>query len=90
MGPLRGSFLSAAPSYGSIGPASRTSECASPKLDSVPEERLATFISLEEAEEEVELDLEDQGYFVGKQIPCQIRLSLSFPTTCAFQAHIPV
>lgn len=70
MGPLRGSHLSVAPSYGSIGPASRASESVSPKLDSVPEERPTTFISLEEAEEEVELDLEEQGYFVGAQIPC--------------------
>ena len=75
MDALRGSLLSVAPSYGSMGPASRASESISPKLDSVPEERPATFISIEEAEEEVELDLEDQGYFVGKRIPCLICLS---------------
>ena len=66
MSPLRGHFLlPIAPSYGSIGPASRASGSISPKLDIVPEERSTTFVSMEEAEEEVELDLEDQGYFVG-------------------------
>jgi len=55
------------PSYGSIGSASRASGSISPKLHRVPEEQAPTFISVEDAEEEVELDLEDQGYFVGEQ-----------------------
>ena len=54
-------------SYGSIGSRSRASGSISPKLHRVPEEQPQTFISLEDAEEEVELDLEDQGYFVGEQ-----------------------
>ena len=58
-------LLSIAPSYGSIGPATRASGSIGPKLDIVPEERSTTFVSMEEAEEEVELNLEDQGYFVG-------------------------
>lgn len=69
MDPFRRSGLPSTSSYGSIGSAGRTSGSASPKLDRVPEERSTTFISIEDAEEEVELDLEDQGYFVGKQIP---------------------
>lgn len=83
MAHLRGFLLpNAAPSYGSIGPSSRVSESIGPKLDRVPEERASTFISLEEAEEEVELDLEDQGYFVGKSLlwfiyPCLV-------ATCTF------
>jgi hypothetical protein len=71
MAPLRRPFLSVTPSYGSMGSASRASGSISPKLDRVPEERPATFISLEDVEEEVELDLEDQGYFLGKQIQSQ-------------------
>ena len=67
MDPLRGSLLSVHPSYGSVGPGSRASESLSPKLDRVPEEQAPTFISLEDAEDEVGLDLEDQGYFVGEQ-----------------------
>ena len=56
------------PSYGSIGSRSRAgSGSISPKLNRVPEERPPTFVSLEDAEEEVEMDLEDQGYFVGEQ-----------------------
>lgn len=58
--------LLSVPSYGSTGPGSHSSRSRSPKLDRVPEERQASFISIEEAEEEVELDLEDQGYFVGE------------------------
>jgi len=69
MNPLRRSQLSSNPSYGSIGSASRTSGSTSPKLDRVPEEQPPAFISIEDAEEEVELDLEDQGYFIGKQTP---------------------
>jgi len=69
MGPPRRSQLPSNPSYGSIGSASHTSGSISPKLDRVPEERPPTFISLEDAEEEIELDLEDQGYFVGER-PC--------------------
>jgi hypothetical protein len=69
MGPLRRPQLPNNPSYGSIGSPSRTSGSISPKLDRVPEERPPTFISIEDAEEEVMLDLEDQGYFVGEQIP---------------------
>ena len=75
MNPLRRSQLPSNSSYGSIGSASRTSGSASPKLDRVPEERSPTFISIEDAEEEVELDLEDQGYFVGKQIPPRFPVS---------------
>lgn len=60
-------------SYGSIASTSRASGSISPKLHTVPEERPPTFISLEDAEEEVELDLEEQGYFVGEQPgPCPI------------------
>ena len=55
------------PSYGSIGSRSCASGSVSPKLHRVPEEQPPTLISLEDAEEEVELDLEDQGYFVGEQ-----------------------
>jgi hypothetical protein len=66
MGPLRRFQLPNDASYGSIGSASHTSGSISPKLGRVPEERPPTFISLEDAEEEVELDLEDQGYFVGE------------------------
>lgn len=66
MDPFRRSQFLASPSYGSIGSVSRTSGSTSPKLDRVPEERSVTFISIEDAEEEVELDLEDQGYFVGE------------------------
>ena len=55
------------PSYGSLGSTSRTSGSRSPKLNTVPEERSSTFIPLENVEEEVEMDLEDQGYFVGEQ-----------------------
>ena len=54
------------PSYGSVGSRSCASGSISPKLHRVPEEQPPTFISLEDAEEEVELDLEDQGYFVGE------------------------
>lgn len=80
MGPLRGSLLSVAPSYGSIGPASRASGSISPKLGRVIEEQASTFISLEEAEEEIELDLEDQGYFVGSY-PRLIHLYTLVPFT---------
>ena len=55
------------PSYGSIATRSCASGSISPKLHRVPEEQPPTLISLEDAEEEVELDLEDQGYFVGEQ-----------------------
>lgn len=74
MSPLRRPQLPNTPSYGSMGSPSRTSGSISPKLDRVPEERPPTFISIEDAEEEVELDLEDQGYFVGKQVPSDLTL----------------
>lgn len=91
MGPLRRSQLPSNPSYGSIGSASRTSGSASPKLGRVPEERPPTFISIEDAEEEVELDLEDQGYFVGEQSPSRFRpRNRLLPTTCLLQARIHV
>ena len=97
MGPLRGSLLSVAPSYGSIGPASRASGSISPKLGRVPEEQASTFISLEEAEEEIELDLEDQGYFVGEQTllgftqPCFATTALlgSYPRLIRLYTFVP-
>jgi hypothetical protein len=81
--------LLSVPSYGSIGPGSHGSRSRSPKLDRVPEERQASFISIEDAEEEVELDLEDQGYFVGEHRDRLglIRFRLNITT---FQVHTHV
>ena len=85
------------PSYGSLGSTSRTSGSRSPKLNTVPEERSSTFIPLENVEEEVEMDLEDQGYFVGEQSGLSLSIALyhnvyltgSYPRLVRLYAFVP-